>query len=510
MTSAGSGTATTTFAYDFQNQRVKKTQGSTNSFYPNKYVSKVGATTTDYVYMGDTIIAEVESGSGSGAGGGGSTSTSTPALVQSTVAHGATSVSFSSAVTTGDLVVVSITVFSQTLASNDITDNKGNTYTKAAEAINGTDHAAIYYAKNVTGSSTFQISSVDDGTIAIHEYSGVATSTALDATSTSTGTSNAPTSGNVTGKVGNELYFGVAWSNTSGDTWTAGSGYTLRQQETDNNTWERLATEDATTSAASTTAARFKVTTSDLWADAIAAFKPMVTTTGGGGGGGGSSATTTRYFHEDNLNSTNVMTDYRGNLVETLDYYPYGSTRIDQTSNNFRENKQFVGQYSDAETNLSYLRARYYRNTNGQFLSEDPVFLGDPKQQALTDPQSLNGYSYGNDNPITKSDPRGLWAISYNLASVGAEGGFGLFAGGSAGLSLSFVSGRDGGLALTLSSAGTGGYLQNSTSYPATPTGNPSFIYGAFASGGCALQALCGRAVQYSGSFSHQQRYRRR
>src|SRR5262249_55292612 len=148
-------------------------------------------------------------------------------------------------VTTGNLVVVGITVFNQTLASNDITDNKGNTYTKAAEAINGTDHAAIYYAKNVTGGSSFQVSSVDDGTIAIHEYSGISTSSALvNATSTKTGTSNHPSSGSAVGTLGNDLYFSVAWSNTSGDAWTAGNGYTLRQTETDNNTFERLATED--------------------------------------------------------------------------------------------------------------------------------------------------------------------------------------------------------------------------------------------------------------------------
>jgi hypothetical protein len=41
-------------------------------------------------------------------------------------------------------------------------------------------------------------------------------------------------------------------------------------------------------------------------------------------------------------------------------------------------------------------------------LSEDPIFLGDPKQQNLRDPQSLNSYSYANDNPITRSDPTGL------------------------------------------------------------------------------------------------------
>jgi hypothetical protein len=35
------------------------------------------------------------------------------------------------------------------------------------------------------------------------------------------------------------------------------------------------------------------------------------------------------------------------------------------------------------------------------------VFLGQPNQQNLQDPQSLNPYSYSEDNPITKSDPSG-------------------------------------------------------------------------------------------------------
>src|SRR5215468_7861850 len=102
-----------------------------------------------------------------------------------------------------------------------------------------------------------------------------------------------------------------------------------------------------------------------------------------------------------------VNYDWSSTPLENLDYYPYGSTRIDQTTNNFRENKQYIGQYSDPETNLSYLQARYYDGGKGAFLSEDPVFLGDPRQQNLTDPQTLNSYSYALDNPISKSDPSG-------------------------------------------------------------------------------------------------------
>jgi RHS repeat-associated protein len=89
----------------------------------------------------------------------------------------------------------------------------------------------------------------------------------------------------------------------------------------------------------------------------------------------------TRYIHPDHLASTNVVTDENDNVVQTLDYYPYGSTRISSaTSTN--ERRKFIGQFVDDST-LSYLNARYYDGSRGQFLSQDPVFLGDPKQQDL-------------------------------------------------------------------------------------------------------------------------------
>ena len=72
-------------------------------------------------------------------------------------------------------------------------------------------------------------------------------------------------------------------------------------------------------------------------------------------------------------------------------------------------------------TGLSYLNARYYNSAQGQFLSEDPVFLGNPSRQNLANPQSLNSYSYANDNPINISDPNGLLGIqSVPRALVGA------------------------------------------------------------------------------------------
>jgi len=155
------------------------------------------------------------------------------------------------------------------------------------------------------------------------------------------------------------------------------------------------------------------------------------------------------------------VTDASGTPLENLDYYPYGSTRIDQTTNNFRENKQFVAQYSDPETNLSYLQARYYDGSKGDFLSEDPVFPGDPKQQVLTDPQSLNSYSYGNDNPITKSDPSGRAGFAASMLlgyGAGSESGPGDLVIGT-GIGLALFAGQ---VLLANGNSGAPGFYQAS------------------------------------------------
>jgi RHS repeat-associated protein len=67
------------------------------------------------------------------------------------------------------------------------------------------------------------------------------------------------------------------------------------------------------------------------------------------------------------------VTDENDNVVQTLDYYPYGSLHISSgTSTN--ERRKFIGQFSD-DSGLNYLQARYQDPQRGQFISEDPVFL---------------------------------------------------------------------------------------------------------------------------------------
>jgi RHS repeat-associated protein len=122
----------------------------------------------------------------------------------------------------------------------------------------------------------------------------------------------------------------------------------------------------------------------------------------------------THYIHPDHLGSTNVVTNASGTVEQTLDYFPYGATRV---STGQAASRQYIGQFADQST-LDYLQARYYDPARGQFLTEDPVFVGDPRAQNLTDPQSLNSYSYAEDNPIKNKDPNGDVSLSSILSSL--------------------------------------------------------------------------------------------
>nr|WP_234543040.1 RHS repeat-associated core domain-containing protein [Streptomyces shenzhenensis] len=56
----------------------------------------------------------------------------------------------------------------------------------------------------------------------------------------------------------------------------------------------------------------------------------------------------------------------------------------------------------DTATALTHLGAREYDPSTGRFISADPVIdMGDPLQ--------VNGYAYSHDNPVTHSDPTGLY-----------------------------------------------------------------------------------------------------
>jgi RHS repeat-associated protein len=147
----------------------------------------------------------------------------------------------------------------------------------------------------------------------------------------------------------------------------------------------------------------------------------LITTVTGTG-----TSTAISYIHTDHLGSISVATDQDGNIKDFTDYYPYGSSRLDEKSG-ADISRKYIGQEFDGVTALSYLNARYYDGRRGQFVSQDPVFWENSLNQNLKNPQSLNSYSYAENNPIVKSDPSGkcvgpLVAVCIG-GGVGAAGG---------------------------------------------------------------------------------------
>lgn len=103
---------------------------------------------------------------------------------------------------------------------------------------------------------------------------------------------------------------------------------------------------------------------------------------------------TVRYYHHDQLGSTRLLTDQTGTVLGTTTYNAHG-TVTDSTGE--QPVLGYAGEYTDTETGLVYLRARYYDPTTGQFLTRDPL-------ESLT----REPYAYAGNNPINFTDPTGL------------------------------------------------------------------------------------------------------
>ncbi|MGW5003475.1 polymorphic toxin-type HINT domain-containing protein [Streptomyces hydrogenans] len=80
---------------------------------------------------------------------------------------------------------------------------------------------------------------------------------------------------------------------------------------------------------------------------------------------------------------------------------PFGADRGTPTGTAWPDDKGFLGKTDDKTTGLTHIGAREYDPAIGQFISVDPLL-------ELDKPQTLNGYSYAANSPITLSDPTGM------------------------------------------------------------------------------------------------------
>jgi RHS repeat-associated protein len=112
-------------------------------------------------------------------------------------------------------------------------------------------------------------------------------------------------------------------------------------------------------------------------------------------------ADTTYFIHKDHLGSTRLITGVTQNIVDKMDYLPFGEQIAGDTSSAHK----FTGKERDAETNNDDFGARYYSPAYGRFLSADWSAIPIPVPYAnLTNPQTLNLYAMVHDNPETFAD----------------------------------------------------------------------------------------------------------
>jgi RHS repeat-associated protein len=116
----------------------------------------------------------------------------------------------------------------------------------------------------------------------------------------------------------------------------------------------------------------------------------------------------TTYLHADQLGSVRMITTATGTSAGTATYTAYGTRTTTGTTSAFG----FAGQYTDTETGLQWDRARYYDPTTAQFLTVDPL-------------ATVTGarYAYAGGNPITGSDPTGLWCLLGGNGDGSCRGG---------------------------------------------------------------------------------------
>jgi RHS repeat-associated protein len=125
-------------------------------------------------------------------------------------------------------------------------------------------------------------------------------------------------------------------------------------------------------------------------------------------------ASSVHYYLSDHLNSTSMVVSASGTIEEESDYSSFG-TEYPITGSGVNRYK-FTGKERDSESQVDYFGARYYSNALGRFITSDwskkpvPVPYAD-----LDDPQTLNQYGYGRNNPLSHADVDGhFWQELFN------------------------------------------------------------------------------------------------
>ncbi|MEU9381263.1 RHS repeat-associated core domain-containing protein [Streptomyces sp. NPDC048279] len=120
------------------------------------------------------------------------------------------------------------------------------------------------------------------------------------------------------------------------------------------------------------------------------------------------------YLSGDPHGTSTVSLDATTQAVTKRYLTPFGGGRPGGTGV-WADDKTFLHKSTDPTTGLTYIGAREYDSSTGRFLSVDPIL-------DTSDAQSLNGYTYADNNPATSSDPTGT--IRMNSDGTQCSGGW--------------------------------------------------------------------------------------
>ena len=111
------------------------------------------------------------------------------------------------------------------------------------------------------------------------------------------------------------------------------------------------------------------------------------------------------FYHPDHLGSSSFITNLNGDVVQHIEYVPFGEVFIEERNNVWNTPYLFNAKEFDEEIGLYYYGARYYDSRLSLWVSTDP---------AENDYPFITSYSYTFNNPVNSIDPNGKKTIFVN------------------------------------------------------------------------------------------------
>ncbi len=127
------------------------------------------------------------------------------------------------------------------------------------------------------------------------------------------------------------------------------------------------------------------------------------------------------YYNPDQLGSSSYITNLDGEVVQHIEYVPFGEAFIEERNNTWNTPYPFNAMEYDEETGMYYYGARYYEPRISLWMSVDPISIYDPRNSenyldgehndGVYNYRNLNPYIYCYQSPISLVDPNGKQAV---------------------------------------------------------------------------------------------------